>query len=543
MENDAVQGHDVGCLDPQKFGVEAPRVLLYSTIGDYSPTYLKMLQIMVKTGLFHLGTQIDVFILAHNSWSPFRSSMNASHVIFLDNEAFFDMQSIAGKEWRGAQQPSSASQSSANKLRIFQLVPAIWSYDIIVMLDTDIVVQANFLLLIGHICHDTLYAASHRPLPELKRTAKWFQARNFNPEELSRIRAKDLRLFNAGQFVFRPSARMEELFRKAYLSYKLNPRASLYEQGHLNTVFLLEGNVKYTLSHLTLLSFPAAMSASPPAAYALIHVCDTAQPAIKKLAAMQRHLGQAFRPQKAVQKSILPRLWRCLDTALGCGSFEERHRRAGEKGRSKGKGVTTIQRNKRTAGGEIGSSSSTIGSGNEAPTAVLRIEDSPELIASFLQFVTQPNVSHMCEVGFHRGRTASLALFANPSARLTVFDPAGLPSSAAAMRNLWGLFAGRVVHLAGDLADNLRTYLSLEPRERYLPCSTLLLPPEGHDEALWRALLAIRAIMAPPGYVFAAGSARWQAAVADGIVSETACHHIRIGPRQGRWCSGMFKTV
>lgn len=44
------------------------------------------------------------------------------------------------------------------------------------------------------------------------------------------------------------------------------------------------------------------------------------------------------------------------------------------------------------------------------------------------------NVSHMCEVGFHRGRTASLALFANPSARLTVFDPAGLPSSAAAMR-------------------------------------------------------------------------------------------------------------
>lgn len=46
-------------------------------------------------------------------------------------------------------------------------------------------------------------------------------------------------------------------------------------------------------THLTLLSFPAAMSASPPAAYALIHVCDTAQPAIKKLAAMQRHLGQA----------------------------------------------------------------------------------------------------------------------------------------------------------------------------------------------------------------------------------------------------------
>lgn len=45
-----------------------------------------------------------------------------------------------------------------------------------------------------------------------------------------------------------PSVRMEELFRKAYESYKVNSHMSLYEQGHMNTVFLLEGRIQYTLT-------------------------------------------------------------------------------------------------------------------------------------------------------------------------------------------------------------------------------------------------------------------------------------------------------
>lgn len=54
---------------------------------------------------------------------------------------------------------------------------------------------------------------------------------------------------NGGQFLFRPSAHLQSLFWKAYLSYKRHPRASLYEQGHLNTVFLLQCQVRFTLTH------------------------------------------------------------------------------------------------------------------------------------------------------------------------------------------------------------------------------------------------------------------------------------------------------
>lgn len=39
------------------------------------------------------------------------------------------------------------------------------------------------------------------------------------------------------------------------------------------------------------------------------------------------------------------------------------------------------------------------------------------------------NVSHMCEVGYHGGHSATVALFANPAASLTVFNTAAFPST------------------------------------------------------------------------------------------------------------------
>lgn len=41
---------------------------------------------------------------------------------------------------------------------------------------------------------------------------------------------------------------MAVLLWKAYLAFKQDPLVTLYEQGHLNTVFLLEGKLKYTLT-------------------------------------------------------------------------------------------------------------------------------------------------------------------------------------------------------------------------------------------------------------------------------------------------------
>eukprot|EP00667_Euglena_gracilis_P032699 EG_transcript_51087 len=69
----------------------------------------------------------------------------------------------------------------------------------------------------------------------------------------------------------------------------------------MNTVFLLECNVKFTLTHITLLGSTPAASARVPGEYALIHVCEVKITPEQKLAIMRRFLGTAFRPLEAVR--------------------------------------------------------------------------------------------------------------------------------------------------------------------------------------------------------------------------------------------------
>eukprot|EP00667_Euglena_gracilis_P009511 EG_transcript_9659 len=410
------------------------------------------------------------------------------------------------------------SQASANKLRIFQLVPSAHQYDVIVMLDADIMVLANFLRLIGRICRDTLYAVSHRSFPVSRRTLVHFQSRDFTPAEMSHVKKKDLVLFNAGQFVFRPSAFMENLFWKAYQSYKQDPLATLYEQGHMNTVFLLECTVAFTLTHLTLLGSAPAMSARVPGEYALAHICDVAITTAQKIAIMRRFIDTAFRPLAVVQPSILSRLWRCVDTSQECGFWAPR--------RTRGRAKAAVAARRR---GDACAS-------NASGTCTVQVEDSPELTAAYSRLASQPGVTHMCEVGFHRdrGHTAAIALFANPSAGLTLFNDV----SMTAMKNLRAVFPSRIVHLPGALDKSLRAYAAMVKAGRYPPCGSVLLPGSQAD---WAVSPALRGIMAPPGLVFAVGAARppaWLAARTAGAIRETNCRNVLVQGSQGWWCTG-----
>eukprot|EP00667_Euglena_gracilis_P006347 EG_transcript_6403 len=538
----------IECGKYYDFGSRGPRILLYTAMGNYSAVYWEMLKIMIQTSSFHLGPHIDIAIIAHHSWTPFRHHINASHFIALDDEAFFDMR----QEWAGVPRPALPSQSAANKLRIFQLMPDLHTYDMIVMLDADIVVQANFLLLIGRICRNVLYAASHRVWPEGKRSVTWYQSRDFTAAELARVRAKNLTLINTGQFVFRPSVRMEELFRKAYESYKVNSHMSLYEQGHMNTVFLLEGRIQYTLTHLTLLGYSAAAWTPAPAGYALIHVCDYSKPASWKLVAMRLHLAGAFRSQEAVQQDIVRRLWRCLDTSQDCGVTDE-HSPHFEMVRSHSK---PSRGNKKKAApafifkvvnGGDGSPQHTLQ--DTAPSGDVSISDTPALTAAYSRFVSQSNVTHMCQVGYRRGHAAAVALFANPSARLTVFhhDNATEVSVDSSLKNLRGLFPNRIISLAGHFEDSLQTYTRLVSRGVHPRCSVVLLAQSVLGKVSWLELPGIQSVVAPPGLVFAAGAAPfppagWSAAVAEGVIRETACETVPAGRREGRWCVGKFAS-
>eukprot|EP00667_Euglena_gracilis_P007320 EG_transcript_7388 len=527
-------GWDMKCWDPSTIGFCTPRVLLYSTVGTFSKTYLEMLNIMTTTGAFHLGPKVDIAVFAHHSWSPVQNSVNVSHFILLDEEAFFDMHLARPN----IPTPTLPSQSSANKLRIFQLLPEAKKYDVIVMLDADIVVQANVLRLIGPICRDTLYAVSHRvfPRPTRQWEARFYQARKFTGSEISFLREKGLPFMNGGQFLFRPSAHLESLFWKAYLSYKRHPRASLYEQGHLNTVFLLQCQVRFTLTHLTLLGLTAAEMASPPAAYALVHVCDFAAPAARKLEVMRQYLATAFRPTETVQRGVLQRVWRCLDTSRDCGITTDVTNTTkasaivsqGSKRPSRKPGTKPASRPTAPNGEHRDSQK-----GTKVERPSIRFMDSVELVATYSRLVSNPNVTHACQVGFPDGRAAAVALLANPAAGLTVLG--GPHPEGDAMRELRELFPGRVINVVGNLETSLRTYLSLVQKGRP-PCSAILLSGDGPSDGLPRLLPAIRAIMVPPGHVLALS------AVVSGssLVRETGCQIVSVGGQSGRWCTGQF---
>eukprot|EP00667_Euglena_gracilis_P007702 EG_transcript_7781 len=491
-----------------------------------------MLQMMAKTSRFHLGPRLDIVVMAHHTWAPVTEAANGTRLLLLDEATFFDMQNAAP----GANRTSLGSQSSANKLRIFQVFPAALQYDLIVMLDVDIVVQANFLLLMGSICRDTLYAVSHQVIPEMKRSVRYYQSRDFTAEEIAFVRARDLYLINAGQFALRPSARMAALFWRAYLSYKQQPLESLFEQGHLNTVLLLEGQVKYTLTHLTLLGYGNAKSTPIPAAYALIHACLAGLPSAKKVAALRRHLPGAFRAQSVVQQHILRRVLASLDAPP---------KRRG-RGRVKGHSAEPV---KATADpGDV--RLDVVGLGNESqsqapPKSSPRSVDTkgfPELVAAYVQLVSNHTVSHMCEIG-EPGPTAAAALCANPAAGLTLFAPKGAaPYPLGVLRSS---FPSRVLHRPGMPEDTLRAYATQVAESRLPRCSTVLLFLAGSGDL--KILRAVRAIVAPESLLFLAADAPtpdvgsgWQAATASGTLNEEHCHST---PGTPWWCVGRFKLA
>eukprot|EP00667_Euglena_gracilis_P016177 EG_transcript_16911 len=256
---------------------------------------------------------------------------------------------------------------------------------------------------------------------------------------------------------------MERLFWEAYKSYKLDPLASLYEQGHMNTVFLLGCQVKYTLTHLVVLGLDPANAEPTPAEYALIHVCQWFEPAAKKLAAMKRHLNTAFRPHSVARLGILHRLLDRLDVLN-----------------------INVTRKLRT-------------------TSYAGIEHSRSLIAAYSNFVSHRNVSHMCEVGYHGGHSATVALFANPAASLTVFNTAAFPSTRDTLEFLRSSFPNRVVEMPGRLPSSLKAYAGLVGRGQHPRCETILLPRVALGLEMRRTLGALQPIMAPAGHAFVAG--------------------------------------
>eukprot|EP00667_Euglena_gracilis_P008442 EG_transcript_8549 len=470
---------------------EIRRVLLYTSVGLYTVHHHQMLRMMVQSSLFHLGPRAEVALIAHHSWAK-KDLGFVHHLLLLFGAPFFDLDHIPV----GAGRPSMASQSSANKLRIFQLLPAIDRYDAVLMLDVDILLQANVLALVGRICPDVLYVTAEHTDPNLLpgKGHPFWQARNYTPAEVAFMRKKGLFVFNGGQFLFRPTPYMKDLFWESYRSYRANSGVSIYEQGHLNTVFLLHGQLQYALTHLVFLGVQLLSGLRAPVDSAILHFCGAGAPATEKLPVMQRHFPAAFRPHSLVRDGILKRILNSL-SAVSPGS-----------------------------------------------------DDVIDIVAPYSQLVSDPNVTHMCEVGFPSGHTAAMALFANPSAGLTVFDTAGAASAPSTLGVLRSLFPDhdRLRYRAGPLADLLANHTALVAAGHSQRCGSVLLPV-APDEGFLAALQRLLPILGPPGLVFAPHlSPRamdgWHAAQRQAILQPVQCSTpipllLRPGSRK-RWCVG-----
>eukprot|EP00667_Euglena_gracilis_P008644 EG_transcript_8760 len=471
------------------------RVLLYTTLGDYSEDYFTMFSMMVQSSLWHLGPRVKLAVFAHHSWGPaLRNRSAVHHLTLLSDAMFFDDNSTPP----GVGRPSLAGQSSGNKLRVFRLLPAITQFQVILYLDADIILKANIFRLIPSICRDVLYVAAGNPDPEYiavqrREDSHNYQIHDYTAAQVAAMRSKGRYVFNAGQFLFRPSARMEQLFQEAYRLYKAVPNVSVYEQGHLNEVFLLRGALRYPLTHLMGLcpNFDSIFGAA-----AILHFCGVAYRANFKLLFMNKFFDSVFQPIEVTQAEILAR----LSASLGSPWKAAQH------------GFIPLA---------------------SRPTLPHGVEDLPAQMAAYATLLSQHDIVRPCEVGLHSAHSAVLALFHRPEASLTVFTTPQTPDANASIHALRSQFPdhGRLRVLRWPADD------------RNVRCDSILLAGHHSGHALLQDLRRAQLIARPPGFVFVSAmlpEAReaWEA-FRTGAGLQVA--HCNTDAQRGvGWCVGRF---
>ena len=216
-------------------GTKAQRVLLYTSLGSYSPEYHDMLSMMLSTFHTHVCKRARVVLIAHESWrEPLRDLRSPYYVFALKNQSY-------------APDIPLRDQAAAHKLLIFDLFRATLQYDLVVLLDVDIIVTNNFLRRVGDVPADTLLVKQEGSFDAVP-----WRVREWNASELEAFHSRGLLPFNTGQLVFRPSEAIRDLFREAHRLWKQTWKRSVYEQGALNDAFLTKGRLSYVLNNVTL---------------------------------------------------------------------------------------------------------------------------------------------------------------------------------------------------------------------------------------------------------------------------------------------------
>eukprot|EP00668_Euglena_longa_P014582 GGOE01018572.1.p1 GENE.GGOE01018572.1~~GGOE01018572.1.p1 ORF type:complete len:515 (+),score=63.78 GGOE01018572.1:168-1547(+) len=435
--------------------------------------YESLLSLMVESALHAFGSSADLLLLAHESWQGVKLPLRA-RAVFMNNATFFKCSSN-DTSWR-----YPPAQSSANKLRLFQLFSRTHRYDVVVMLDVDILVVQNPLPFVGVVKPNVLYVGAESG------THAVFNARQYSTLEQQRMRELGLRTFNAGLFIFRPSPVMQSLLEEAYKSFCLHPHASLYEQGHLNTVFLTQGKLSYRLTHLVGLN-AVRIPFSNVRNYALLH---------------------AYGPWQLMERLFVLRTHRrmLLNSPAPTGVYHPI--------------LSAIL--------------------NAMYPEFKASDPVPPARAAYNKAVTTPGIQRVCEIGAQGLYTAAAALFYNPDVSVVLFVERRSAKDAKAYKELVLRFPdrGRLVYVIDPI------HLSLVRHARTQRCdliSSWARHGDLQEEFRWWAA-------ATPAFAFLAELStserqQWQALVDSQVINGSRCapgNMANVAHRGPDYCFGRF---
>lgn len=187
-------------------------------------------------------------------------------------------------------------QASARKMQVFQLVPDIQAYDVVLYLDCDVLVLGRLDGLLRAVSKsdkpDALYTC--REGGPAAHAHRYWSLGAYTDDQLAAFEREDVGVFNCGQFAFRPTPRVAAHFAAVCRLIDDDPqRRGFWEQAYANHHFNLARAVDDTVLDDTVLTPLVKLAARRPPAppgVLLAHFSCATLPWHEKL-----HLMQAWR--------------------------------------------------------------------------------------------------------------------------------------------------------------------------------------------------------------------------------------------------------
>jgi len=196
--------------------------LVYFSIG-YDLKYVNLCKIAIQSILQNTTSKNFDILILHSDSLDVKSQFDEFHEY---NLRFFPMSGF-----------ENGVKSSMKKLEIFKY-PDILTYDNILFLDADIVVNMDISKLLNHsLCDGVLYSTIHDSTDNNLHQTKFHTIRKYNSVEMKNFEDKNIRVFNAGQFLFKSSRKMMTHFDNILEFICGWKKSYFYEQSFMNYYF------------------------------------------------------------------------------------------------------------------------------------------------------------------------------------------------------------------------------------------------------------------------------------------------------------------